>query len=154
MNDTKKIPAYEVYPRESNEEKIIPAFTVFNREPKEEKIIPAFEMYPRITPGQSEIIQNLLKEANYRSLTNIKGYFNNNMWEIQGTDPTNATVIFSVISIGTGMQYFVSIYPKYQSYWELQFNCKKLYRFGYTQARIAEILGISQSYVSKILSRS
>ncbi len=108
---------------------------------------------PNLTQQKGLIIQKTLEEASSKGLTNVKGYFDNNVLEIQGKNQAGDTVVLSREFVGTGETVKGSKYPRHHNQQELEYNCKSLYAAGYTQVQIAKMLGISQTRVSQILNK-
>lgn len=98
------------------------------------------------------IFSQMLEEAS-ENMTDIKFYIDSNHAEIQGKNKDKETVLFTYKRVGTGTIVNESKYPKHHTQHELECNCRKLYEKGYTQVKIAKMLGISQSRVSQVLNK-
>lgn len=68
--------------------------------------------------------------------------------------PNKDSIVFTENKYGTGKVIKISWFPRHRNQQELEMQCLQLYKDGYTQVEIAEMLGISQSWVCKVLQKA
>lgn len=119
-----------------------------------EKKKKAFLSFPSLNEQKGIVIQDALREASNRGVTDLKGCFDNNSIEIQGKNSNGDTIVISREFVGSGENFSGSRYPRHHDQQELEYNCRELYNAGYKQVQIAKKLGISQSRVSQILNKN
>lgn len=68
--------------------------------------------------------------------------------------PNKESIVIKQNNYESGKVIHISCFPWHRNQQELEMQCLKLYEDGYTQVEIAEMLGISQSWVCKVLKKA